>query len=75
MKSIDLELFNSKALSKASSIRVVGGDDTSTIPLATDDLLLGVPRPKTTPISSTATHIKNDPGAVGESATLIIKEP
>ncbi len=76
MKSSTFELFTSKVLSKASSIRIVGGDDTSGIPIGTDLLLGGGTRPKTTPISSTATHIKNeDWDGVDESATIEFIKP
>lgn len=60
MKSSILESFNNKALSKASSIRIVGGDDTSGTIMGSGIILTNGTKPKTKPISSTATHIKPD---------------
>lgn len=60
MKSSMLESFNNKVLSKTSSIRIVGGDDTSGTGMESTIILASGPKPKTKPISSTATHIKPD---------------
>lgn len=70
MKSSMLESFNSKALSKASTIRIVGGDDATGVPTGTDIIVVDGTKPKTTPISSTATHIKPDDEDLTKPLTL-----